>query len=98
MRNGLDYSEHFKAEETLQVDAEGAMSCFVIFSQGQIYVLFSSIGVHFRFGSGFSPDLVLWTMSIFHLAHPNYSLQECQCGGRIWQPAKKEPSEGCARI
>ena len=28
VRNGLDFSEHFKAEETLQGDAEGDLSSF----------------------------------------------------------------------
>ena len=38
VRNGLDFSEHFKAEETLQGDAEGAVSCFPPL-KGQIYFL-----------------------------------------------------------
>ena len=38
VRNGLDFSEHFKAEETLQGDAEGAVSCFPPW-KGQIYFL-----------------------------------------------------------
>lgn len=95
MRNGLDYSEHFKTEETLQGDAEGSLSCFA-FYQGQIFVLYTSLGVFkdFSFALGFS---LIHTVSNGHVAHPNYSLQECQCGGRNLQSAKREQSEGSAQ-
>ena len=45
MRNGLDYSEHYKAEETLQGEAEGAFSS-LSFVRGKYiftYFLFSCL-------------------------------------------------------
>ena len=85
MRNGLDYSEHYKAEETLQGEAEGAFSC-ICFVRGKYMFTNSPLSC-----SAFVGGKYLLTQG-FVLAH--YSLQECLCGGQNWQPAKRERSKG----
>ena len=38
VRNGLDFSEHFKAEETLQGDAEGEFQPFSLIGGKYLYI------------------------------------------------------------